>query len=187
MTFFTKNTTGPDVFGGYDPKSDPEKPCMNRSGSAVVLGDVVMLVASDPAALVTATEITTNDSNSYLPNAGDASGDSVWNTIVNPTAAGIERGGIFGVCLEGVGDNEVVKVQFYGIVDAFVISSGVAQPGDPLTISTANNFDAVVATNEAIFAIYNAPSASPSSRTLTQVFLHSGAIGQNPGGKTGIA
>ena len=186
MAFFIKNTGGPDIFGGFFPQSDQPVNCMKRSGSAVAQGQVVML---DMAA--SATEITTNDSNSYLPGAGDAAGDSVWNTVVNPTAGAVQNGGtFFGVCLDvaGVADNAIGSFQFYGLIeDASVLRIGASQStvgGAPLTVvaSATSTFDPVVATNERIVAMYlDAEDTSLTNAELKRVFLHNGVLGGGAG------
>lgn len=186
MAFFIKNTGGPDRIGGVFPQDDQPVKCMNRSGSAIAKGEIVML---DMAA--SATEIATNDSNSYLPGAGDASGkDSVWNTVVNPTAGTVQNGGtFFGVCLDtSVADNAVGNFQFFGIVEeAKVQRTGAAQStvgGAPLTVAAgaAATFDAVVDTNERIVAWYlDGQDTSLTTAELKRVFLHQGVFGGGAG------
>jgi hypothetical protein len=174
MTFFIKNTGVPDRFGGIAPFNDSGI-CVNRSGGTRPRGDLVML---DFTAV--STEITTNDSNSYLPGYGDASGDSVWNTIIAPTATALDTGAIFGVVTakNGILDNESGEVQFFGVVEAFCISAATMTPGDPLTGTTASNLDGVIATNEAVIAHYLSPEdASVSVRARKRVFLHNGLFG----------
>jgi hypothetical protein len=185
MAFFIANTGGPDVIGGFFPGSYKAK-CVNRSGSAIAKGDVVML---DMAA--SADEITTNDSNSYLPGAGDSQGDSVWNTVINVTTNAVRNGGSFiGVCLDtSVADNSVGEFQFYGVIkEAFVQRTGASQStvgGAPLTVSegsTNGNFDAVVDTNQPIVASYlDSQDTSLTTRELKRVFLHNGFLGGGAG------
>jgi hypothetical protein len=171
---FLKNTGVPDTVGGVAPVKD-EALCRNRTGGAVARGDLVMLDLT-----AATTEITTNDSNSYIPGYGDASGDTVWNTVIAPTATALDTGGIFGVVTEkdGMADNGIGTVQFFGIVDAFTISAATVNPGAPLTGTTARNLDGVIATNEQVIAHYMAPQdASLSTRELKKVFLHNGVFG----------
>jgi hypothetical protein len=182
MTFFIKNTGGPG--DGFFPNSDEPIRCVNRSGSAIAKGDVVML---DMAA--SAAEITTNDSNSYLPGAGDASGDSVWATVINVTDAVVQNGGSFlGVCLDNsVADNAAGNFQFYGIVaSAFVTSASTTGcvGGSPLTAvaSATGSFDGIVQTNERVVAFYlDAQDITLTTRALKRVFLHNGALGGSAG------
>ena len=134
-----------------------------------------------------AAEILTSDSNSYLPGVGDASGDTVWHTVVNPSTAMITNGGILGVALEDVLDNETGKFQFYGIVSqAFVIRAGIGstEPMSPLTPAAANNLDAVVGATERVVAWYLSPEDDTlTTRELKRVFLHNGLFG----GLVGVA
>lgn len=188
MAFFIKNTGGPDVIGGVFPGSYGPVPCVNRSGSAIAKGETAML---DMAATAGGgSELTTNDSNSYLPGAGDASGDSVWNTVINPTIAAVRNGGtFFGVCLdESVADNAVGNFQFFGIVEeAKVQRIGASQStvgGAPLTVNTntAFPFDPVIATNERVVAFYlDAQDTSLTNAELKRIFLHQGMLGGGAG------
>ena len=187
MAFFTKNTGGPDPIGGLFPQSDSEVRCMNRSGSAVVQGEVVMLDFAASAA-----ELTTNDSNTYRPGSGDASGDSVWNTVVNPSAAALVNGtAFFGVCLDvTIADNASGLFQFFGIVEmAFVQRTGAAYSntmlgGRGLTVTAAatSTFDAVVTADERCVAIYlDGQEATLTNRELKRIFLHNGVLGGSGG------
>jgi hypothetical protein len=126
------------------------------------------------------TEILTNDSNSYIPGHGDSGDDTVWNTVIAPAADQLDSGGIFGVVTQvgGIADDGIGEVQFFGIVDAFCISTGTVTPGLPLTGTTASNLDAVIISTERVIAHFMAPSdASLSTRELKKVFLHNGLFG----------
>jgi len=157
----------------------------------LVKGAIVQLALTPGAA----TEIATNDSNSYTPGA---SNDTVWNTFINPrsnTAQGssIHRGGIFGVVLDAsVADNEVGEVGFYGVYDAYCIKSGTDNmaPGDPLTIAvTATNctLDGVINSNEIVVATYEDNQTNLTNRRLRNVFFHNGLFTQGPGSRTAAA
>ena len=74
--FFEKPTKGPDVVGGIWPIRDRGK-FWNRTGRTVSKGDIVQI----PFTPGEASEIATNDSNSYRPGR---SNDTVWNTIIDP-------------------------------------------------------------------------------------------------------
>ena len=172
--FFEKPTKGPDVVGGVWPIADRGR-CWNRSGATLTRGEVVQL-AFQPGE---ATEIATNDENSYIPGA---SNDTIWNTVIDPissTAVGssIQRGGIFGVVLdEGpIADNASVWVQFFGIVEAFCASSGTVQPGDPLVPTITNSLFNPCPTSNSIIATYiDQSDTSLTARELHRVFLHQG-------------
>jgi hypothetical protein len=188
MAFFTKNTGGPDPIGGLFPQSDSEVRCMNRSGSAVVQGEVVMLDFAASAA-----ELTTNDSNTYRAGYGDAAGDSVWNTVVNPDTAAIVNGtAFFGVCTDvSVADNAIGNFQFFGIVElAFVqrtgslAASALNAGGRGLTVTAAatSTFDAVVTADERVVAIYlDSQDRTLTNRELKRIFLHNGVLGGSGG------
>ena len=180
--FFEKPTKGPDVVGGIWPIKD-RGVFWNRCGRTVSKGDVVQ-VAITPGE---ATEIATNDANSYIPGA---SNDTVWNTVYTPrssTAVGssIERGGIWGVVLETeIADNATGEVQFFGLVrEARCIKAGTdhAAAGDPLTVTTAYNFDGVINSNEVAVATYLDTQVGLTNRTLRRVFLHQGLFCQSRG------
>jgi len=174
MVFFIKNTGVPDTVGGVAPTSD-KAPCRNRTASAFVYGDLVMLDLTASAA-----EILTNDSNSYIPGHGDSTGDTVWNCVIAPTAAALDTGGIFGVvsARAGIAADASGEVTFFGIVDAFCISTGTVNPGAPLTGAVAGNLDAVLLSNERVIAHYMSPQdATLSTEELKKVFLHNGLFG----------
>jgi hypothetical protein len=186
--FFEKPTKGPDNFGGIWPIRDKGR-CVNRSGSTISLGEVVQLALTQGSA----TEIATNDANSYIPGA---SNDTVWNTVIDPrsntsTVAGaagstIHTGGIFGVCLDTeVADNSSGWFQFFGICDAYVIRSNSTAtiPGSALTVRASGTgspcFDPVILTNEIIVAtMMGFSNALMTTRRLRKVLLHQGMFWQ---------
>jgi len=177
MSFLFSPTPGPDSVGGIWPARFPATKCKNRSGTTLSKGDVVQLALTPGIA----TEIATNDSNSYVPGG---SNDTVWNTVVLPVAGSLTApdssfitGGIFGVVTStSVLDNGIVDVVFGGIVDAFVIDAGDGPvPGQPLTVTAAKNFDADILSNEALVAFYLSPAdTSISTRELKKVWLTNG-------------
>ena len=181
--FFEKPTKGPDVVGGIWPISDKGR-CWNRSGDTLSKGDVVQLALTPGEA----TEIATNDSNSYLPGR---SNDTVWNTVITPRSStsqgsSIERGGIFGVVLDTeILDNASGWIQLFGPVTARCIKVGaVAEQlvsGDPLTVTTAYNFDGVINSNEVVVATYLDYQGGLTNRALRRVFLHNGLLFQTRG------
>lgn len=183
-TWIMKSAGGPDPVGGFWPVSVSPITCRNRSGGTHSKGDVVMLALTPGVA----TEIATNDRNSYIPGA---SNDTIWNTVVDPTAntnqgSGLLRGCIVGVCVDStpIVDNAYGQYQFFGIVDeAFCIKAGTDNmaPGDPLTITTAKNFDGVINSNEVVVAMYTDPQTNLTNRRLRRVFLHNGAIALSRG------
>ncbi len=143
-----------------------------------------------------ATEIATNDSNSYIPGA---SNDTVWNTVVAPQSnaitaplPGTRTGGIFGVALEDIADNASGMIQFFGIVTAFVkdaASGDGAIPGQPLSVSTATNkaFTCNCPTNAVLVGFYeDAADSTLTNRALKRVFLTNG-IGLVLNGVTSVA
>ena len=180
--FFEKPTKGPDAVGGVWPIRDRGR-IRNRSGDTLSKGDVVQLALTPGEA----TEIATNDSNSYIPGA---SNDTVWNTVITPrssTAQGssIERGGIWGVVTSTeILDNGTGEAIFFGLVrEARCIKTGTdhAVAGDPLTVTTAYNFDGVINSNEVVVATYLDTQTGLTNRTLRRVFLHNGLLFQTRG------
>jgi len=182
MTVIFKSTGGPG--DGFFPGSHQAR-CRNRSTTAMAKGDAGMLILSDAEALGATSALTTSDSNTYRPGAGDATEDSIWNTVVDSTANGILNGGIVCVCLDpSVAVGNLGNFQFYGVVEqAFVISTGTVQCGDPLTIAIATeSFDAETTSNETLYAIYiDAEDATISTRALKRIFLHNGFFGGRRG------
>lgn len=182
MTFLFKPAGGPDSVGGLWPAAFPSVSCRNRSGTTHIKGDVVQLALTPGAA----TEIATNDSNSYRPGS---SNDTVWNTVIDPisnTAQGssIQRGGLFGVCVStSVADNAIGSYQFFGIVeDAFCIkASDNPVAGEPLTVTVLGQFDGVVNSNEVVVATYLDTQATISTAAQRRVFLHNGLLAQSRG------
>ena len=178
-----KPSGGPDKVGGFWPISVVPIVCRNRSGGTHSKGDVVQLAITPGVA----TEIATNDSNSYRPGA---SNDTVWNTVIDPisnTDAGssIQRGAIIGVCVDTtpIADNGKGLYQFFGIIEeAFHIkASDNAVAGDPLTVTVAKNFDGVINSNEIVVATYLDRQATATTRALRRVFLHNGLMHQTRG------
>lgn len=178
MSFLFTPAGGPDSVGGLFPAKWPAVKCRNRTDTVLARGDVVQLALTPGS---TATEIATNDSNSYVPGG---SNDTVWNTVIAPAAGSLTQpgssiitGGIFGVVTStSVASNGIVDVVFGGIVDAFVIDAGDGPvPGQPLTVTTAKNFDADILSNEALVAFYISPAdTSISTRELKKVWLTNG-------------
>ncbi len=178
MTFLFQPVSGPDSVGGIRPATYPTVSCRNRTGTTLIKGEVVQLALTPGIA----TEIATNDSNSYKPGA---SNDTVWNSVVLPVAGSLAvpsssliTGGLYGVVTSpSVADNGIVEVAFSGLVDAFVICAEAdgAIPGQPLTVTTAKNFDGVIVTNEVLVAFYMSPAdTSLTSRELKKVWLTNG-------------
>lgn len=177
--FFEKPTKGPDAVGGIWPIKDRAR-VWNRSGAKLDLGDVVVL-ATRPGE---ATEVATNDANSYIPGA---SNDTVWNTVIDPITNFVTKGGIFAVVLDvEISDNKAGWVQTFGIVDAYVARTNttVTVPGAPLTVyvsnaaTRVNTFDPIIASNEVTVAMYLATSnAALTTKRLKKVFLHQGLFG----------
>lgn len=183
MPFFNQPSGGPDSVGGVWPWTQIAR-CRNRTGETIVKGDVVMLALQ--AGNHEASEIATNDSNSYRMGA---SNDTVWNTVVDPFSnsaiassngvAGNRTGGIFGVALEGCADNGTADFQFFGLVEqAFVVdaaSGDGAQPGQLLSVTATNSFRCHVGTNAVVVGFYlDAADATLTNRALKRVFLSQG-------------
>lgn len=171
--FWSKPTGGPDAVGGLWPVDFPEVVCVNRSGATLTLGEVVQLALTPGEA----TEIATNDSNSYRPGY---SNDTVWNTVIDPVTnigvgSSIQRGGIFGVCMSTeVLDNAKGSFKFFGIIeDAFVVGAA-HQAGDPLTPTITNSLKFPAAISNTIIATYIDIQSTNTARTLRRVFLHQG-------------
>lgn len=173
--FFSKPTGGPDLIGGIFPVDFPSVKCINRSGTAHAKGDVVQLALTPGAA----TEIATNDDNSYIPGA---SNDTVWNTVIDPRSnatvgSSIQRGALFGVCISTVvSDNKIGEYKFFGLIEeAFCIDAATAPvAGDPLTVTVAKNFDGVILSSEVIAATYMDTQTAITTRAKRRVFLHNG-------------
>lgn len=185
--FFSKPTGGPDAVGGLWPVDFPEVACRNRSGGTHIKGEVVQLAFTPGAA----SEIATNDSNSYKPGH---SNDTVWNTVIDPISnsnagSSIHRGGLFGVCMDtSVADNAIGNYKFFGVVDAFhVKASDNAIAGDPLTVTLSNSFDGVILSNECVVATYLDRQATATTRALRRVFLHNGMYPQASGRTSGLS
>jgi hypothetical protein len=188
--FFEKPTKGPDVVGGIWPIRD-RGGVWNRCGHTLSKGDVVQ-VALTPGE---ATEIATNDANSYIPGA---SNDTIWNTVIDPlsnTASGssINRGGLWGVVLDTeILDNASGQVQFFGLCEAFVHRANTtsSNPGSPLTVyasnatTKTNTFDPIILSNEVVIGmLLGFSNAALTTKRLRKVFLHQGLCAQ----MTGIA
>lgn len=99
--------------GGLDFDSIIVSGCFNRSGSAVLKGDVVMFD----------TDLTATETTNLIP-GDEASG---FRNFVDPSAAGL-LAGLFGVCVEdgGIADDASGKVLVMGVVDMHVTGSIVA-------------------------------------------------------------
>lgn len=186
--FFEKPVKGPDNFGGIWPIKDTGK-CINRCGRTVSRGEVVQLALTPGEA----SEVATNDANSYTPGK---SNDTVWNTVIDPIASttvgsSINRGGIWGVCLDAeVSDNTVGTFQFFGLCTAYVVRSNttVTTPGSPLTVRVTGTgapcFDPIILSNEVVVAMFESvTNGAMTTRRLHNVFLHNGLFYQ-VGGQT---
>lgn len=177
--FFEKPTKGPDAVGGLWPLKERAR-VWNRSGAKLDLGDVVAM-ATRPGE---ATEIATNDANSYIPGM---SNDTIWNTVIDPITNAIQKGGIFAVVLdEEISDNKAGWVQLFGICDAYVARTNTTStnPGSPLTVyvsnaaTRVNTFDPIIASNEKTVATLIATSnAALTTKRLKKIFLHQGLFG----------
>jgi len=196
MPFINKPAGGPDIVGGFWPASAGPVTCRNRAGATLVKGDLVQLAFG--AANLQATEIATNDSNSYIPGG---SNDTVWNTVVDPGSNAISApgpgrftGGIFGVVIDPeILDNATGRVQFWGLIDqAYVVdaaSGDGAVPGQPLGVGgqTQNALTCHIGTNTLMVGFYlDAQDTTLTNRTLKRVFLTNG-IGLTLNGVTSVA
>lgn len=176
MPFFIQNTAGPG--NGVFPTLDNDIQCVNRSGATVSKGEIVQIDLT-----ASATEITTNDSNSYRPGFGDASDDAVWATVVNILTNSADAGGIFVVAQADVADNAVGKFTAFGVIEeAFVLgTNAAADPGQPLSVAgTTNSLQArsTPASNQKIVAHFmDAQDVTMTNRALKRVFLHQGLFG----------
>jgi hypothetical protein len=181
MPFFQKPAPGPDAVGGVWPFTTTAI-CRNRSSATLLKGQAVQLALG--AGNHQATEIATNDANSYDPGA---SNDTVWNTVVDPRSntvtnglSGLFNGAVIGVALADVADNAVGEFGFFGIFDALLKeSSGSdgAQPSQVLTVTSTNHFDCHVGTNKLIVAFYlqsNDATIGNTTAKMKQIFLTNG-------------
>jgi hypothetical protein len=175
MTLIGKPSGGPDRVGGLFPRKEMN-PFKNRAGAALTRGSVVAIDISGSAA-----EINTTDSNAHLPGHGDASDDSIWNTVVDPVA-GHTTGAIptlFGVTVpDSIADNDSGNVVTFGLVDARVVADGTISniiPGTPLTVTTTNSFNASIGATERVVAFFASPTNSiTNSAEIHKVMLHNG-------------
>lgn len=180
MVFFSKPTAGPDTFGGVWPTNVDAK-LVNRAGATITKGQVVQLAFQ--AAGAQATEVATNDDNSYVPGF---SNDTIWNTVVDPQSnayaagiAGLFNGAVFAVALETVADNKAGNFRLFGIVDAYVIESSGSDgafPGQILSVTSTNSFDCHVATNRVVvgFYIQSSDASIGTTAAIKRVFLTNG-------------
>ena len=142
----------------------------NRTGSVVVKGDVEQL---DLVASI-ATETTT-----YLP--GPAT--SVFSNMVPPSAAAAADAwpsiAVYGVCLDDtIADDAVGKWRLRGICQAMVKrtgGSGTVTEGAPLTITTAEDLDAIptatAGVQNRIVALLLQADTTIDTRALQQVLF----------------
>lgn len=196
--FFMKPAAGPDSVGGVEPWFISAK-CRNRSGATVLKGQAVQLALN--AAGHQATEIATNDANSYKPGA---SNDTVWNTVVAPrsnaantnadASTGINAGAVIGCALADVANDAIGEFCFFGIVNALVKeSSGSdgAHPGQILSVTSTNHFDCHVGTNKLIVGFYlqsNDASIGNTTAEMKRIFLTNGMFCvANGAQKVGVA
>lgn len=192
--FFEKPTKGPDTVGGIWPQSTRAR-VWNRSGAALDKGDVVQF-ATTPGE---ATEVASNDANSYIPGA---SNDTCWNTVIDPRlgstrGANVKNGAIWAVVLDtGISDNKAGWVQTFGIVDAYVQRSNTTttEPWAPLTVYASNNsarqntFDPVILSSEVVVAhLLGVTNGALTTKRLRKVFLHQGAFYSSVGFSNGIS
>jgi hypothetical protein len=183
--FWSKPSGGPDAVGGLSPVDFPEVKCRNRSGGTHIKGEVVQLAFTPGAA----TEIATNDSNSYKPGY---SNDTIWNTVIDPRSnatngSSRQRGGLFGVCMEpfGVADNAIGYYKFFGLIeDAFVVKASADHTiaGDQLSVTSTNSFSGTVTSNLAVAAMYADIQTNLTNRKLRRVLLHNGFLALPRGG-----
>lgn len=174
--FFEKPTKGPDAVGGIWPIKDRAR-VWNRSGAKLDYGDVVMF-AFQPGE---ATEIATNDANSYIPGA---SNDTVWNTVIDPTTNAARRGMVAAVVQDvEISDNKAGWVQTFGLCEAYVHRADTtsSNPGSPLTVygsnlaAKMNTFDPIILSNEiSIGMLMGFSNAALTTKRLRKVFLHQG-------------
>jgi len=177
--FWSKPTGGPDVAGGIWPVDFPEVRCINRSGGTHTKGEVVQM-AWQPGV---ATEIATNDSNSYKPGW---SNDTIWNTVIDPVTNATLNGGtlrrqtLYAVCTsDSVADNAQGNYKFFGIVEqAFCIKASGASlaAGSPLSVTITNSFNGLIASNAVVVATYIDIQATNTVRRLRRVLLHNGFL-----------
>jgi len=112
--------------------------CTNRTGTTMVIGDVVMLD------MVQADGATTN--------ATLGSATSCWANVLVPTTAAIVAGLPLCVALEATVNDAVGQYRIEGIVDAKMAGTNVL--GDDLVgVNAALTFDKTVAATEHVFAV----------------------------------
>jgi len=178
--FFERPTKGPDVVGGVWPIRDRAR-CWNRSGSTLSYGDVVVM-AMRPGV---ATEIATNDANSYIPGA---SNDTVWNTVIAAVTNAVTKGPCIAAIVQDVEilDNAAGNVGMFGVFEAYVARTNTtsSNPGQPLTIYCSNaagrvrTFDPIINSNEvSVATLLGFSNAALTTKRLRKVFLHQGLFG----------
>lgn len=148
--------------------------CINRSGGALAPGDVVQF--------------------DFAQGDGDVSnytwGDdnSAWKNVIAPTAA-VVAGTSYAVIgvVQGsssIADNGIVpRIRVVGPTDAYVIAaSGSVALSNRLVATTAKNFDLVDAAGEPYLAWAMEAVATPTTRTLGQVWVNGfGGMGNGTG------
>lgn len=162
--FFIVPTEGPEL--GFQPESVAVTKCRNRVGGTLSKGDVAVLDFR-----ASATEVLTSATASYIPGTGE----TVWKTLVDPSAANIPHSWHVVVEDKTILDNGLGRARVYGLTQAFVVGSRI-KPGTPLRPTTTNSF-AVATTNQRWSALYLAPSSSPTARLLKNVFVFGCIIG----------
>jgi hypothetical protein len=187
--FWSKPSGGPDAVGGIWPVDFPEVVCRNRSGGTHTKGEVAVLTFAPGRQAGAATEVATNDSNSYNPGF---SNDTVWNTVVDPTSNSASnstriKGGLFCVCMsDSVADNATGLYKFFGLIEqAFCLRAtpNVLHAGIPLSVTASNSFTGTFISNAAIMATYmDITPTTNTVRSLRRVLLHNGflAVGAAP-------
>lgn len=134
----------------------------NRTGSAVVAGDVV--------------QFDLNQVNSEVTSIDEGVAASIFANFLIPVATasgvGIGAGSIYGVVQGSIADNAKGKVMLRGITNAYVIAaSGSIAIGDPLVLATAMNCDLIEAAGEPYHAIALEAATTPTTRTLKKVLF----------------
>lgn len=164
----SQQTTGVPTFG-----LSPEeiiRIVYNRTGSAVVVGDVAMLdtVAGDG-------DVTTHApgaSTSVYANA-IAPGD---DTTADLGAAAAVSHAYYGVWQKAGADNDPLPMLFKGITKVMVqrsAGSGSVTPGLPLVVTTAEDLNATIATGlgvtQRVLGIFRQAATTISTRVLADV------------------
>ena len=142
----------------------------NRSGAAVVKGDIVQLdLGLDGSG---------TDNNNF---GSPTSGFSSFVDQGDGSGAREQDWALMAVCLEDIGAGVAGRVRFQGIVEAFVASAVTVAVGDRLRpLGTgANDLTSVMATANSIYGVALETTSGSAAELITVLFDGIFAMGKN--------